>query len=391
MYSASAAFHEAVANGAHQIALLIFEDAVFTNDDIDVSRGIEFNDYFNTDEDLSIGLALSNEISFSIFNDNGDLNEYAFGDFTATIGAQVDEEVYQVGWSVMCRSKNHTYTGYTSYPYLRRDGTAVSSQPSGAVKSILVYDDIVYCYVDASHIYGYKDSTGAAQTVTLNAFMRNQMKKWTGKGIWYGQLSSGANYTLRVSKGTTERIYEFVPLGRFNAERPNVPSVIEIDFHCYDLMQRFEKDMRNAADLASTHPGFAYPCTIGTLFEAICDNARLPYRTSTFINSTAVVHAEPEDFTKATMRDVLGWIAEAAASNARIDRDGYVILDWVHSTNQTLDENNYIEFNPYWYETTGISQLHNRSSNGDYDYVRGLEGNAEGYLIQDNPLLKGVQ
>ena len=67
MYSASEAFHNAVANGAHQMALLIFDDAVFTNDDINVTAGIEFNDYFNTEEDLAIGQALSNEISFSIF------------------------------------------------------------------------------------------------------------------------------------------------------------------------------------------------------------------------------------------------------------------------------------------------------------------------------------
>ena len=69
MYSASNDFHTAVANGAHQIALLIFDDAVFTNDDINVSSGIEFHDYFNTETDLSIGQALSNEINFSIFND----------------------------------------------------------------------------------------------------------------------------------------------------------------------------------------------------------------------------------------------------------------------------------------------------------------------------------
>ena len=67
MYPASEEFHTAVANGAHQIALMIFDSvlddskAVFTNDDINVSAGIEFNEYFNTEEDISIGKALSNE------------------------------------------------------------------------------------------------------------------------------------------------------------------------------------------------------------------------------------------------------------------------------------------------------------------------------------------
>ena len=49
MYNASSAFHTAVANGSPQMALLIFSDAVFCNRDINVSVGIEFNDYFNVE------------------------------------------------------------------------------------------------------------------------------------------------------------------------------------------------------------------------------------------------------------------------------------------------------------------------------------------------------
>ena len=86
MYPASQEFHQAVADGAPQKALLIFEDAVFTNDDIDVSTGISFRDYFNLEEDLAIGQAPSNEISFSLLNENRLLNEYKFGAFLATLG-----------------------------------------------------------------------------------------------------------------------------------------------------------------------------------------------------------------------------------------------------------------------------------------------------------------
>lgn len=390
MYNASSAFHTAVANGAHQIALLIFDDAVFTNDDIDVSRGIEFNDYFNTDEDLSIGLALSNEISFTLFNDSGLLDSYWFGNFTATIGALINTETYQTGWNVMAQSPLHTYTGYATFPYVRRDGTALNVQPSKSVSSILIYDGIVYCLAENT-VTAYKDSDGTVASVTVNNFMISQMQKWEGKGICFAQYTSGANNLLKVMQGNTMRTYEFVPLGRFYAERPNVPSVIEIDFHCYDLMQRFERDMPDATALATKHSGFSYPCTFAELLQALCDYAEVPCGTTTFINSTAVLQKAPEDFSKATMRDVVGWIAEASASNARIDRDGRLILDWIHMTDQVMDENNYVEFNPYWYTTSEIEQLHNRASNGEYDFVRGMGGEAEGYLIQDNPLLKGVE
>lgn len=378
MYQASEAFHTAVANAAHQIALLIFDDAVFTNDDINVTAGIEFNDYFNTDEDLSIGRALSNHISFSIFNDHGLLNNYEFGDFTATIGAQIGNETITQQGTVYAESASHTYTAYSSSPYLKRDGTAVSSQPAKAIKSMLIYDGTVYCLLTNGAVVGYNDSTGATKSVTVNNFMKRQMGLWAGKGISY------VNRMLRIWKGNKKRTYEFVPLGRFNAERPNVPTVNEIHFTCYDLMQRFEKDMPSDADL-----GITYPITYGNLFAAMCDYVDVPYRTTTFINSTAEVISRPDDFNNVTMREVLQWLAEAAASVARFDRDGYLVMDWVRTTNQSLDEHGYMEFSPYWYQTKQITKLHNRASNGDYDKVAGT--GAEAYLIQDNPLLKGVE
>lgn len=382
MYSASEAFHEAVANGAHQIALLIFNDAVFTNDDINVTAGIEFNDYFCTEEDFSIGQALSNEISFSIFNDHGLLNEYEFGDFTATIGAQIGNETVTAQGTMQVSSGNHTYVAYSSSPYLKRDGTAVSSQPARAIRSMLVYDGTVYCLLANGVVIGYKDSNGSTTSVSMNSFMKAQMAKWTGKGIAYTK-ASGENWKLRIWKGTNKRTYEFVPLGVFTAERPNVPYVNEIHFTCYDKMQAFEQDMPSDADL-----GITYPSTFSNLFIKMCTYVGVQYGSTYFINSTAQVSARPDEFDNATMRDVLQWIAEAAGSIARFNRDGILTMDWMQRTTSVIDEHGYSEFNPYWYETKQITKLYNRASGGDYENVVGTGD--EAYLIQDNPLLKGV-
>ena len=378
MYSASAAFHQAVASGAHQIPLLIFEDAVFTAGDVNVSDGIEFNDYFNTEEDLCIGQALSNELIFTLFNDSGLLNDYAFGEFTATIGAQIGNTSVTAQGTVRASSANHTWVAYGSSPYLKRDGTAVSSQPGAAVTTILIYGDYVYCRMTNGNVRVYKDSTGAYQSsVSVSDFMKRQLGLWAGEGICY------ANKILKIWRGSNLRTYEFVPLGVFIAERPNVPTTIEIHMTCYDFMQKFERDMPNAEDLEVT-----YPITIGNLLTAMCTYAGVPYTPAAFINSTAVITKEPEEFENVTMREVIGWIAEAAGANARINRDGYFVLDWVHPTDLVLDESKYMEFNPYWYETALVEKLHNRASNGGYNNTVG-EGD-EGYLIQDNPLLKGV-
>ena len=377
MYEASQAFHDAVASGAHQIALLIFDDAVFTNDDIDVSAGIEFNDYFNTEEDLAIGQALSNEISFNIFNDSGLLDNYAFGDFTATIGAQIENETVTQNGVVYAESASHTYQANSSSPYLLRDGTAVSSQPARAISTILIYDNIVYCMLTNGTVIGYKDSNGASQAVTVNNFMKSQLTKWAGKGISY------VNRILKIFEGTNKRTYEFVPLGKFTAERPNVPYVNAIHMTCYDFMQKFEKDVPDNSDMNLT-----FPCTFSNLFIRVCQYANVSYASPYFINSTATISSRPDEFNNATLRDVIQWLAEAAGSVARFNRDGILVFDWVHYTDYRIDETGYSEFNPYWYQTRMVEKIINRAADGSYNSEYGI--GSETYLIQDNPLLKGV-
>ena len=379
MYSASNAFHQAVANNAHQIAMLIFDDTVFTNEDINVTKGIEFNDYFNTEEDLSIGKALSNEISFSLFNDDRLLNDYAFGLFTATIGVQISDELFVTHSSIYVESESNVYTATMQRPFIKRNGTALGTQPNNPLKSILIYNGKVYCFDTYGGYIVYNDADGTVANVTVNQFMLNKASGWEYVGLYY----NASTRILKRYEGPRIQTYEFVPLGRFMAERPNVPNVIEINFTCYDRMQEFEKDMPDDATL-----GITYPCSFSNLFVKMCNHLNVPYRTSTFINSAATISARPEEFDRATMRDVLQWLAEAAASVARFDRDGYLIFDWLRTTSRSIDENGYSDFSPYWYQTKRITKLCNRASNGEYESNAG-SGN-ETYLIQDNPLLRGV-
>ena len=380
MYNASSAFSQAIADGEHQIALLIFDDAVFTNDDIDVSRGITFNDYFNMSDDMAIGQALSNEISFSLFNDDGLLDDYEFGDFTATIGVQIESAGVTMPGTVNLVSGSRTWSAYSSRPYLKMNGTAVATQPARKVKNMLAYDGILYCYLENDTVVAYYDTSNpTVKSVTLIPYMKDRLKKWENKGICYNK----ATRMLNIWEGSNQRTYEFVPLGRFTAERPNVPAVNAIDMTCYDFMQKFEQDMPRPNEMNMT-----YPTTFRNLFIKMCNYANVNYRNTTFINSTAEIVSEPEDFKSVTMREVLQWLAEAAGSNAKFDRDGYLVMDWLHDTTVSLDETGYKEFNPYWYETKTVTKLRNRSSDGSFENVTG--SGSETYLIQDNPLLKGV-
>ena len=407
MYPASSDFHQAVANGAHQIALLVFDRgstdadlAVFTNDDINVSAGIEFNDYFNTEEDITIGQALSNELSFSLFNDKGLLDNYEFGEFKATIGALTDETSTDEHKTPYVSIGSNVYTTSTDTPYIKKNGNIMVYQPSYPVISMLAWNGKIYCMLENGSMKVYKDSDGSVVSFTPNAFMTAQMQSdtWRNKGFAFTHetVATGiTNDVLRIWGRYTVRKYEFVPLGVFVAERPNVPTVNEIHMTCYDEMQRFETDMvddttlLNALRTIQPSRMNLYPLSFVDLFKAMCIHLEVPYRSDiTFINGTAQISGRIEDFDKVTMREVLQWLSEAAGSVARIDRDGYMIMDWLRPTTAVIDEHGYSEFNPYWYQTKQVTKLYNRASNGEYDNSVG--SGDEAYLIQDNPLLRGV-
>lgn len=381
MYAVSNEFHEAVANGNHQMALLIFKDAVFTDRDINMETGIEFQDHFNLDDNICIGQTPSNEINFGLFNDYRYLNSYEFGDFLATIGVYLDESECENTGNVFLRSLYASYSGWPDYPFLTRNGAAVGVPPAFPVTSLLACDGKLWAFSDDGRYAVYNDKTGANVTAAnpVNVFMRAKTKDWGGFGYYYNKDSR----ILFIFNNGVRKRYEFCPLGWFVGERPNAPDVIEINMTCYDLMQRFDIDMPSASEL-----GISYPTTIGNLFKKMCQYVNLPYRTTTFINSTATIGSEPEDFGNSTMRTVLGWIAEAAASNARIDRDGYVILDWIRVTTQSCNESGYEEFEPYWYSTQKVTKLYNRDTTDSSEHTIGNGG--EAYLIQDNPLLIGA-
>ena len=185
MYTTSADFHTAVANGNPQMALLVFPDAIFSNEDIDVDRGIEFNDYFNMEEDIAIGQALSNELTFSLFNDKRLLNDYAFGEMKATLGVKISESSVSYSGNCMVQEGNDIYIGRNSNPYLRKNGSAMTNQPTWAVKSLLIRDGKLYCFGE-SNTKVFKLSDGSVVSETVNDFMKDKAKRdWTGKGVRY--------------------------------------------------------------------------------------------------------------------------------------------------------------------------------------------------------------
>lgn len=221
----------------------------------------------------------------------------------------------------------------------------------------------------------------------LAEFGFGTFKAYLGARIDTGTPASGA-----VTKTFTERgrtvLYEFAPLGTFVTQRPDVVMSNTIDVDANDQMTLFDVDMPSAEDLNIT---YGNSLTLYALATAMCSYIGVTLKQSSWLNSTLTVTAEPDQFDGATMRDVIGWIAEAAASIARFTRDGQLEFVWFTPVNAEFDENNYTEFAATWYETKAIDSLHIRNSDQTSelvlkDQVEQTDDNP--YLIQDNPFLR---
>jgi len=199
----------------------------------------------------------------------------------------------------------------------------------------------------------------------------------------------GATVREYTENGETA-YYEFAPLGVFIAKRPDVvrKKIIEVDAN--DQMILLDKEMPEGliSYNAST--------TLYTIANAICgvanltSPAMLKLKTNTWLNSDIKVPSEPEQFKGATMREIIGWIAEAACANARCDRNGMLEFAWFNQVDRTYSEHDYSEFTTAWYETKAVNSLHIRNADSTAELtldVLDTDG-SNAYMIQDNPFLR---
>ena len=297
MVTVSNAFLAALADPDAHPQRMVFKfdnGTIISNEDIDVTGGVDFHEVFCSETDLTIGLTPSSEISFGLFNNDGHWTSFTFGTFNAYIGVMLSE---------------------TS------NGSAAVQRPS----------------------------------ITI----------------------SGRNMT--VSGNGKSQTFELCPLGRFIAPRPAVVQKVLIDVTANDQMTLFDENLPSAATL-----GITYPVTAGAMLRALCRHVGVSASTYTFLNSTLTM-AEPETETY-TMREVLGWIAEAACANARFNREGVLELAWFNTTAKSFNEGNYATFEPSWYQAPKVQRLHVRNADSTEEAVVGSGANA--YMIQNNPFLR---
>ena len=212
----------------------------------------------------------------------------------------------------------------------------------------------------------------------LRNFSFGTFTAWLGAAITGGNATGKTKTFTENGKAVT---YEFSPLGTFIATKPDVLQQRIVSITANDQMILFDKNLPSATTL-----GIEYPTTVGAIFTALCRYVNVTPVTTTFLNSDLTVTDEPEAFTSATCRDVLGWIAEAACANARFNRDGQLEFVWFNRTNKTFGNHDHSDFVPTWYTVSPIDGLHIRNQDSTAEIILGQ--NSNNYMIQDNPFLR---
>lgn len=401
MIATSQAYKDAIRSGMPQRILIDMGDVILTNEDVSVSSGgLKFEDRFNEENELTFGATPSNSVSVALINSDGFFNDYEFKTLKAAVGVLIETNRFARVGSVMVEigSGGKTFAGQTIQPYLLEDGVACSVQPSFAVKSIVVNNGIVYCFGSSSDdvfifrmsgwsslpdwrsldVYDWSKFSNTNTVISTPKFNAHVKKKISGlirdhKGIViHGSIISDFLHENR------RNVYEYIKLGTFIADSDEIvrKSIISLDGN--DRMLLFD-------DVLIDEVGLSYPITLLQMVNRICEYIGVEFGDSDFINSDLIVSQRPDDFEEATTREVLSWIAEAACSYAKFDRDGNLRLKWFEKADASFDESTFSAFDPMVYQVSSVSGLKVRNSNS---YIESIYGSGNTYLIQNNPFLR---
>lgn len=409
MYNASAQFHSAVyGNSPVERVLFKFADGtIFTNEDIHIGSGLKLIEAVNLEEELTIGGCPASSLEATIMNYHGLLSGFAFGEAEVSLGVRTEIIAGNpVSANAVTYVGSRQFCGYSTEPYLKLDGDAPAAQPGFPVHAIVADGLVVYCIglegqcwkatlasgqtwaslepdtwtsLEATTWDSLQGTITEVGSVALSAFMTAKAAGWAaqGRGLW----SNGGVVYEYYTNGNAET-YEYVKLGTFLLNTPAKRKINMIAVSALDKMTLFDRE----ADVFWN--GLTYPITVGEIFAQLCAFVGVQKATTSFINSARLLDEAPLAADGITAREILGWIAEAACSFARMTRDGEVELAWFGVRPVSIPMTQYFSIAPAEYEVAQVDKMQISGSETDIGVVIG-EG-TNGYQILDNPLLYGA-
>ena len=401
MLAVSAGFLQAIKNKAPQDVRLEFAngDVINTSDISITSGGLTYTEILNGETDVIFGRAVMSELSAVLVNADGRFADFDFlREFTAKVGVFAETsgaQIAQSGKNVMWNDDNNYTLSYEVYSktqirYNRKTPSSSYFQTlyltcNNAV-SLIIYGDNLYAIgADYQIITAWqRTSYTSHKTITVPedypaGVSAAQVREWVDSGT-----------SVRLVDGVVSA-FEYVPLGVFKGERPEKVRGKLINFMAHDRMSLFDKPAEAFAD------GLTFPCTLGQIYTKLCDFCGVGYVSAEFPNSGKTFDTNPLEDTDYTCREILGYIAEAAGSYARMSRDGAVELVWFAPADYTVTRTDRFEMTESEFLTPSIDKLEVYNSYGDQlnssgtgDIVYGISDNPFLYIENDTQL-EGLQ
>lgn len=385
MIPTSEAFSEAIKTDNRQMPLFIFNNAIMTAEDIDISSGILFSENVMSDEDFAPGACCSSTIDFNLLNDSGAWTAFGYGEFKALLGVCTNEA--QAISDCYCRIEldGATICGYEEAPYLTFNGSAVAGVGKSVV-ALFLYNEKLFVFTDDGYV-GFTYNGSALKRTTFDFYdapLIQASKRWgdIGIGIVYGHKIAGITTGLEAENCFTMFLpneiasYEMIPLGVFEAKKPVYSSKKTISIECYDRLVSFDADYDSSK--------FQYPTTLYGLLQQVCTAAGITLKNQSIDNGDVPIATEP-DFEGNTLRDILGFIAEISGDFAKMTRDGELELRWFQAVSAYIDPYQYAECNIGYYNAAGVDKLVIRDiASSDVNIGEGENA----WYIQQNPIAR---
>lgn len=402
MINTSTELELAIAYEYPQRVILKMCGTTLSNEDIAASSGLDFIDEVNADTELRIGNAISNTLSFTLLNQDGQFNTVDFSGLSidAFLGARTttitETSPYVGGRTVALSNGSTVISGASQAPYLYKDGAPVlKNAPSFPVYALVLIDTTLTAIGANGEAMRYT-LTGSRlnylDTYTPTAVELAQYKRYARDRVAFSHKTANIPTTYKWFKinGKAELqtdTYEFVPLGKFTADKPERQRERLIRVTASDRMRLFDKSSDGF------YAALTYPATLGEIFTQLCAFVGVETETTTFINSSKSFTEAPMTIKDGTCRELLSWIAEAACSFARFNRDGKLELAWFGTTGKMFTPRQTFSLTPAEYTVKEIDKLQVSVSKNDIGVVIPEDASAaiNGYQIVDNPLLYGAK
>jgi hypothetical protein len=193
-----------------------------------------------------------------------------------------------------------------------------------------------------------------------------------------GSLSTnafqGGTVTASIGVQRSDLTYEYCPLGVFFVDSVTKTET-SIKIKCYDSMVLLETPYVTS---------LKYPATLLQIAQNIATKSGLTLANTTFPNASFSVSTAPS-LAGVTLRTAIGWVAEAAACFARINRAGQLDINFYAASAQTITAANYFKLLHDDLTHVAITKVTLTQSATGTSVSSGSAGNT--YTITDNPLL----